>query len=148
MTGFDAFELYMDMVTGADGRRYSTYSHTPKQVVKVFKKRGMKLWVARGSCVECVLTPERCISSAHAHEMERRYVETNVVPECVLGAVAHFRHRDDVPDCIYCYAFYYQHWGENIFLRELQDAGLIGFWDMSEMETVAGSGLVVMGYPL
>lgn len=148
MSGFDAFELYTDIIRYEDGRCTVTYSMTPKQLIRHLKKHKMHVWIAEGVCRECNFTPERVVHDSHVREMERMYVQEGIVPECVIGAVARYRQRSNVPDCVYCYGFYYQHWAKNIFLQALKEAGLISFWNTDDMESVRESGLTVTGYPL
>ncbi len=121
----------------------------PEELVRWLREHEQKMCIARGSCAECIYTPDRPVSSAHIQQMQEEFLSLHCFPECTCGGVAaHMRRREypAAPCGLVCYAFYYQFWQQNMYQRAVTEAGLVQFYDTSLLPGTRG--VLCTGYEL
>lgn len=137
----------------ATGEEEVTYSHTPEQYVAALRENeGEEFLVARGTCPDCFYQPGGPVNRGYLEQQERALLRPySHYLECLCSTLARFQarrcwgHRDfnEMRDACCCYAYYYQYWGENPYLRAVTEAGLVRFLDTSGLPTMKESGLLV-----
>lgn len=125
------------------GAKTVSYSHTPEQVVQMYKDDHAQLCVAKGRCPECPFLSDRLYSFAATAKMEAEYLEYQRIPECVKSGVLNNDRRGNLslhltkPAIIHCQWFAQRHLHENIFLHALDAAGLLVYYDVTDLDTVS-----------
>jgi hypothetical protein len=137
--------LQVQTTIDADGHMTVTYSHTPEEFVAELQKRDERVYVAKGACAECIYTPDRItpLTRPMVEQMEKEGRSWGRVQECIRGGIAHYYQRADVPGLIICYAFYYRNVHYNPYLEAAKEAGLVTFYDVSDLQTLQESGLIL-----
>jgi|SRR5216684_604130 len=124
--------------------RELVFSDTPEEFVAKLRAQDARIYVAKGSCVECFYHPDSPFPKAELQKAEQEHLLSyHRILECIRNTVARRQGRYDTPDMIVCYGYYYQHVHENKYLLAAKEAGLIVFCDVSEMESLKESGLLI-----
>jgi hypothetical protein len=132
--------LQVNITIDASRQETVTHSHTPDEFIAELQKRDERVYVAKGACAECIYTPDRIVPLTQKEEECRSWGR---VQECMRGGVAHYYRREDVPGLIICYAFYYRNSHRNPYLLAAKEAGLVTFYDVSDLQTLQESGLIL-----
>jgi hypothetical protein len=136
---FEWFQIEIRTIAKA-GETEILYSHTPEEFVAELNRRNERIFVVNKSCSECTYTPDRAASKELVRSLTDESLACHRCPECFYSAIARRMNRNDVPDPVHCYGFYYQFWHRNKYLLAAKEAGLIEFYGVEKLPTTQDLG--------